>query len=102
MALALLALCVPHGIASAADDVANVTAPWQRDPAPLLWGFSNMYNPCVVEIGGAWRYRMWFFGWSAGHANEGLGWGCDAIFHARSHDLKTWKSGAGTSSGIPK
>jgi sucrose-6-phosphate hydrolase SacC (GH32 family) len=33
---------------------------------------------------------MWFFGWAAGHANPGIP-GCDAIFHARSKDLKTWE-----------
>ncbi|TSA31584.1 MAG: hypothetical protein D4R65_10960 [Verrucomicrobiaceae bacterium] len=69
--------------------------PWQRETTPLLSGFVNMYNPCVVETGGEWRYRMWFFGWSARHANQGMGWGCDAIFHARSRDLKTWEVWSG-------
>lgn len=63
---------------------------WQRDPKPLLTNFDNMYNPCVVETGGEHRYRMWFFGWAAGHANPGIP-GCDAIFHARSRDLRTWE-----------
>lgn len=69
----------------------NITSSWQREATPLLSGFVNMYNPCVVETGGEWRYRMWFFGWAARHANEGMGWGCDAVFHARSRDLKTWE-----------
>lgn len=69
--------------------------PWQREATPLLSGFVNMYSPCVVETGGEWRYRMWFFGWSARHANQGMGWGCDAIFHARSRDLKTWEVWSG-------
>ena len=68
---------------------------WQRDPTSLLTNFNNMYNPCVVETGGEWRYRMWFFGWSARHANLDMGWGCDAIFHARSRDLKTWEVWSG-------
>lgn len=89
--LMLLALSGPLGIASAADEPANAAASWQRETAPLLWGFNNMYNPCVVEVGGEWRYRMWFFGWAAKHANAGMGWGCDAIFHARSRDLRTWE-----------
>jgi hypothetical protein len=63
---------------------------WQRNEKPLLSNFNNMYNPCVVETDGQWRYKMWFFGWSGHHANEGMGWGCDAIFHARSQDLENW------------
>lgn len=63
---------------------------WQRDPRSLLTNFNNMYNPCVVETGGEYRYRMWFFGWAADHTNTKIP-GCDAIFHARSKDLKTWE-----------
>jgi len=65
-------------------------AQWQRDPRPLLTRFDNMYNPCVVETGGEHRFRMWFFGWAAGHGNPGIP-GCDAIFHARSKDLRNWE-----------
>ncbi len=64
---------------------------WERDATPLLTNFNNMYQPCVVQVGGEWRYRMWFFGWSAKHANQDMGWGCDAIFYARSRNLKTWE-----------
>jgi arylsulfatase A-like enzyme len=74
---------------------ADEASAWQREATPLLSGFVNMYNPCVVETGGEWRYRMWFFGWSAKPANRGMGWGCDAIFHARSHDMKTWEVWSG-------
>ncbi|PHR98979.1 MAG: hypothetical protein COA78_25510 [Blastopirellula sp.] len=64
--------------------------PWQRDQRSLLKNFNNMYNPCVVETGGEYRYKMWFFGWAASRTN--LGWpGCDAIFHARSKDLVNWE-----------
>lgn len=63
---------------------------WVRDPRPLLTNFNNMYNPCVVETDGDYRYKMWFFGWATGHANPGLP-GCDAIFHARSKDLWQWE-----------
>lgn len=62
---------------------------WQRSGRPLLTNFDNMYGPCVVETPGAYRYRMWFFGWAAGHTNPGVP-GCDAIFHARSRDLLHW------------
>ncbi len=62
---------------------------WQREGRSLLTNFNNMYNPCVVETDGEYRYRMWFFGWAADHANKKIP-GCDAIFHARSKDLKNW------------
>jgi hypothetical protein len=67
---------------------------WERDPTPLLTNFENMYQPCVVEVGGEWRYRMWFFGWAADVGNSTLP-GCDAIFCARSRDLKQWEVYAG-------
>ena len=63
---------------------------WQRDPTPLLTNFNNMYQPCVVETGGEWRYKMWFFGWSVDVANSDVP-GADAIFHARSKDLQHWE-----------
>jgi hypothetical protein len=64
---------------------------WERTKENLLWGFSNMYQPCVREIpGNDYRYRMWFFGWAVGIGNKGFP-GCDAIFHARSKDLKHWE-----------
>ena len=67
---------------------------WER-LGDLLWNFRNMYQPCVVEIPGQeYRYRMWFFGWAAVDCNRGYP-GCDAIFHARSKDLKTWEVYAG-------
>jgi predicted GH43/DUF377 family glycosyl hydrolase len=63
---------------------------WQRDKRNLLTNFNNMYNPCVVETGGEYPYKMWFFGWAATMTNKGYP-GCDAIFHARSKDLKKWE-----------
>ena len=65
-------------------------AEWERNTRPLLTNFDNMYNPCVVETGGEYRYRMWFFGWAVDHANSEIP-GCDAIFHARSKDLLSWE-----------
>ena len=73
-------------------------APWERDPEPLLDGFVNMYNPCVVEVDEAPRYRMWFFGWAASQTNKDIP-GCDAIFHARSDDLAAWEVYAGVVDG---
>ena len=63
---------------------------WQRAQVNLLTNFNNMYNPCVIETGGEYRYRMWFFGWAANHSNKNIP-GSDAIFHARSRDLKSWE-----------
>jgi hypothetical protein len=64
---------------------------WQREKHDLLSGFSNMYQPCVREIPGQdYRYKMWFFGWAVGVGNKGYP-GCDAIFHARSKDLRRWE-----------
>ncbi len=64
---------------------------WERAKEDLLWGFSNMYQPCVREIPGEeYRYKMWFFGWAVGIGNKGYP-GCDAIFHTRSKDLKKWE-----------
>jgi hypothetical protein len=63
---------------------------WQRDKRNLLTNFNNMYNPCVVETGGEYRFKMWFFGWATGTGNPGIP-GCDAIYHARSKDLVTWE-----------
>jgi len=63
---------------------------WQRDQRSLLTKFNNMYNPCVVETGGEYRFRMWFFGWATEMTNPDVP-GCDAIYHARSKDLGTWE-----------
>lgn len=63
---------------------------WERDPRPLLTNFNNMYNPCVVETPGEYRYKMWFFGWAVDHIHPEFP-GCDAIFHARSKDLRNWE-----------
>ena len=68
---------------------------WERFEAPLLTNFNNMYHACVLEFPGSlYRYKMWFFGWATADTNPGRS-GCDAIFHARSHDLKTWEIYAG-------
>ena len=72
-------------------------AAWERPEENLIWNFRNMYQPCVVERPGEEHpYRMWFFGWSAADANPGLG-GCDAIFCARSKDLREWEIYCGAS-----
>lgn len=83
--LALMLALTASNKASLADEKS-----WERDAQNLLTNFNNMYNPCVVEVSGSYRYRMWFFGWAADHTNRNFP-GCDAIFHARSKDLKTWE-----------
>ncbi len=70
-------------------EIANADEPWQRDKLPLLTNFNNMYNPCVLETGGEYPYRMWFFGWAVETGNPGVP-GCDAIYCARSKDLRAW------------
>ena len=82
-----LLLSLVIGVAST---LAASGSQWQRDPRSLLSHFNNMYNPCVVEAGGLYRYQMWFFGWAADHTNKDTP-GCDAIFHARSKDLQKWE-----------
>ena len=92
------ALGVAAASLSAAEEKAIPVVPvaaaagekWERQARPLLENFNNMYQPCVVEVGGEWRYRMWFFGWATALGNPGVP-GCDAIFHARSKDLLTWE-----------
>jgi len=66
---------------------------WQRTGRNVLEGFRNMYQPCVLEEPGqAYRFKMWFFGWSLVDTNSHLGIsGCDMIFHARSRDLDHWE-----------
>ena len=90
--------CRAASIALVANLAAAQDGGWERDAAPLLDGFVNMYNPCVIEVDDAPRYRMWFFGWGASQTNEDIP-GCDAIFHARSDDLVTWEVYAGEHGG---
>ena len=92
--LALVCLSSPQA-GRGADDGFNRPdqdiSKWERSKEDLLWGFSNMYQPCVREIpGDEYQYKMWFFGWAVGIGNKGYP-GCDAIFHARSKDLKHWE-----------
>ena len=63
---------------------------WERNQKNLIYNFNNMYNPCVLETGGIYKYKMWFFGWATGTANPNVP-GADAIFHARSKDLLKWE-----------
>ncbi len=89
-------VCVLGGVAQSvlsilvtAMFVSSCGADWQRDSHVLLTNFHNMYNPCVVETSGEYRYKMWLFGWAVGYNQNTPG--CDAIFHARSKDLRTWE-----------
>ncbi len=81
--IGLLLVFCPVAAARSADQ-------WERNDRDLLTNFNNMYSPCVVETGGPYRYKMWFFGWAAEYANPGIA-GVDAIFHARSKDLEHWE-----------
>ena len=57
----------------------------------ILWGFKNMYHPCIVKREDSdYPYLMYFFGWAATDTN--VGWpGCDAIFLARGKDFDKWE-----------
>ena len=79
----VLGMVVFTRLAAASDE-------WERNARSLLTNFDNMYNPCVVEVAGDYRFKMWFFGWAAAGTNPGVP-GCDAIFHARSKDLENWE-----------
>ncbi len=81
--VAVFLLCLWPGFLVAEAD-------WQRDGRSLLTNFNNMYSPCVVETGGEYRFKMWFFGWATATANPDIP-GADAIYHARSKDLETWE-----------
>ncbi|RKX38309.1 MAG: hypothetical protein DRP64_15895 [Verrucomicrobia bacterium] len=81
--VAVFLLCLWSGIAVA-------DAGWQRDGRSLLTNFNNMYSPCVVETGGEYRFKMWFFGWATATANPDIP-GADAIYHARSKNLESWE-----------
>jgi hypothetical protein len=65
---------------------------FDRTYTNLLAGFTNMYNPCVIEddVDPNYRYKMYFFGWAANDCNAGYS-GCDAIFVARSNNLNDWQ-----------
>ena len=51
--------------------VTSLAAAAARNTHCLLTNFDNMYNPCVVETEGDYRYKMWFFGWAAASGNPG-------------------------------
>lgn len=73
----------------------DITAGWEVTHEPLLWGFHNLYNPCVVRLPDAdYPFRMWLFGWAAEEGNPGHP-GYDAVFCARSRDLRRWEVYAG-------
>lgn len=86
-----------HAIAEPVEPnrLRNITAGWEITREPLLKGFHNLYNPCVVRVPDAeYPFRMWLFGWAAEEGNPGHP-GYDAIFCARSKDLKRWEVYAG-------
>ena len=72
-----------------------VQSAWKRSNQNLLWNFHNLYQPCVVEVAGRqYPYKMWFMGWAVEDNNPRYP-GSDAIYHARSKDLKAWQVYAG-------
>jgi len=73
----------------------EVTAGWEITRKPLLRGFFNLYNACVLRVPDAtYPFRMWLFGWAAEEGNPGYP-GYDAIYCARGKDLAHWEVYAG-------
>lgn len=73
--LALVGLSSPQVASGAGDDYNHPDqdiSKWERSKQDLLWGFSNMYQPCVRQTPGEdYRFKMWFFGWATGIGNPG-------------------------------
>ena len=91
--LAPLAACRSAAEEKAIPEVPVATAAgekWERQARPLLESFNNVYQPCVAEVGGEWRSRMWFFGSATATGTPGVP-SFDAIFHARSKDILNWE-----------
>ncbi len=100
--LCLLAVGAPCWAQTAApasgDRLRDLTGEWQFDHKAVLGPFHNLYNARVLRVpDAAYPFRMWFFGYAVKDSNP---WGDrflgDAIFHARSHDLRRWEVYAGT------
>ncbi len=73
----------------------DLTSEWECPGTRVLGPFHNLYNPRIVRVADKrYPYRMWFFGWAAEDNNPKWGGG-DAIYHARSRDLKGWEVYAG-------
>ena len=94
----LWALATTGGQTDAATQssrLADLTGEWELLPEPLLWEFHNLYNARVVQVPDARHpYRMWLFGWADEEGNPGYA-GYDAIYHARSADMRRWEVYAG-------
>jgi hypothetical protein len=75
--------------------LADLTSEWEALPGCVLGGFRNLYNARVLRVPDSdYPYRMWLFGWAAEDDNPGYA-GADAVFHARSRDLRAWEVYAG-------
>jgi hypothetical protein len=94
--------CLAQFAAPASPErLVDLTSEWEFDHQAVLGPFHNLYNPCIVKVEDVeYPYRMWFFGWAVKDSNP---WGerflGDAIFHARSRDLREWELYAGDDEG---
>ena len=69
----------------------DLTPRWETGPGPILKGFHNLYNACVVKIPDReYPYRLFFFGYAAEDHNPGYPGG-DAIYLGRAHALDDWE-----------
>jgi hypothetical protein len=77
-----------------ADRMIDLTPQWEHGPSPMLKGFHNLYNPCVVhEPTSEYPFKMWFFGWPVADVDPRFTG--DAIFFARARTLNAWEVYAG-------
>lgn len=95
----LLAAALPTGAEttdSAEARLRDLTPLWEPGPGPILKGFHNLYNACVVRIpdDDAYPFRLFFFGYAAEEHNPGYPGG-DAIYLGRARDLHQWGIYAG-------
>jgi hypothetical protein len=93
LALVLVAAHIT-GAPAPAERLVDLTPGWEVCPKPMLSGFHNLYNPCVLQEPGAeYPFKMWFFGWSVQDVDPR--YTGDAIFFARARKLDAWEVYAG-------
>lgn len=103
LAISLLVGSASRAAAVDPERLIDLTAQWDVPASrTVLGGFHNLYNANVIAVPDAeWPWRMWFFGWAAADSNPTSDGGHlgDAIYHARSRDLRSFEVYAGKTPG---
>lgn len=69
----------------------KLTAYWEGNEAPILSGFTNLYNCEVLQVDDAdYPYRLWIFGETTSQADNPHR-GYDSIYHGRGKTLTEWE-----------